>query len=79
MIKNGETMTTRKQTKKQIEELREEIKIIYNSIKRDQRSLISSIRLEIKEVSNKKADLLSLKARISKLYLNEQWICKING
>ncbi len=72
-------MTTRKQTKKQIEELREEIKIIYNSIKRDQRSLISSIRLEIKEVSNKKADLLSLKARISKLYLNEQWICKING
>ncbi len=57
-------------------QLRIEIKSIYNSIKRDQRCVLNSIRLEIKEVPDTKIDLENLKARINEEFRTQNWFLK---
>ncbi len=68
--------TNKKQLKEQKEDIRRNLESMYNTIARDQRSLLNSIQLEIRNVSNKKADLLSLKASVNKASQKQEWFLK---
>ncbi len=69
-------MKTNKQLKEQKEDIRRNLESMYNTIARDQRSLLNSIRLEIRNVSNKKTDLLSLEASVDKAFQHQEWFLK---
>ncbi len=69
-------MQNKKQLKEQKEDIRRNLESMYNTIARDQRSFLNSIQLEIRNVSNKKADLLSLEASVDKASQKQEWFLK---
>ncbi len=53
-----------------------EMKSMYNSIKKNQKSFLKSILSEIQEVSYRKADLEKLEGRINKAFQKQEYVLK---